>query len=410
MTGTRRASARATQRVPCIAAVLALTLMLLGCGAPPAPVPPVPVHAAPTPAELAATYAEDRLATMTLPEKVASLLMLHRPGTDAGSLRSFVDTHGLGGLILMGDNVPGSVDELAALTAGVSADPGLPLLLGIDQEGGTVSRLPSDADLGADRLKSLPAQATTDAFTGRSALLAGAGINLNFGIVADVTSDPHSFIYDRVLGTDPAAGGERVAAAVAGERGRVLSTLKHFPGHGAIQGDSHRGIPHTTLSREDWLARVAPPFRAGIEAGAEMVMFGHLAYADVDPLPASLSPEWHAILRTELGFDGVAITDDMVMLQNSGRPEYADPVENAIDALAAGNTMLLYVLPEHPDAVGVDVAGLITGISAAVETGRIPLSGINDEVVRLLTLRRTLSGQTDPVIPLGGKRNIPTPE
>ena len=336
---------------------------------------------------------------MTLPEKVASLLMLHRPGTDAAALRSFVDTHGLGGLILMGDNVPGTVDELATLTSGVSADPGLPLLLGIDQEGGIVSRLPSDADLGADALKSLPVQATHDAFTGRSALLARVGINLNFGIVADVTADPHSFIYDRVLGTGPAAGGERVAAAVAGERGRVLSTLKHFPGHGALAGDSHRGIPHTSLSREDWLAQVAPPFRAGIDAGAEMVMFGHLAYGDVDPLPASLSPTWHAILRTELGFDGVAVTDDMIMLQNSGRAEYADPVENAIGALAAGNTMLLYVLPERPADVGVDVAALITGIAAAVDTGRIPLAVIDDDVRRLLTLRRTLSGQTDPFVP-----------
>lgn len=398
MTGIRRASARATLRVPAIIAAAALTLGLLGCGA--APVP-ARTPTAPTTAELAAGYAEDRLATMTLPEKVASLLMLSRPGTDAGPLRSFVDSHGLGGLILMGNNVPGSVGELAALTKGVSSDPGLPLLLGIDQEGGTVSRLPSDTDLGADRLKSLPARATTDAFTGRSALLASAGINVNFGIVADVTADPHSFIYDRVLGTDPAAGGERVAAAVAGERGRVLSTLKHFPGHGAMQGDSHRGIPHTTLSREDWLAQVAPPFRAGIKAGAEVVMFGHLAFADVDPLPASLSPEWHAILRTELGFDGVAITDDMVMLQQSGRPEYADPVENAIDALAAGNTMLLYVLPEQPAAAGVDVARLITGISAAVDAGRIPLAVIDEDVVRLLTLRRTLSGRTAPFDPLG---------
>ena len=363
--------------------------------------PTAPTAAAPTAAELAAAYAEDRLATMTLPEKVASLLMLSRPGTDAGPLRSFVDTHGLGGLILMGNNVPGSVDELAALTQGVSSDPGLPLLLGIDQEGGTVSRLPGDRASGADELKSLPARATTEAFTSRSTLLADVGINLNFGIVADVTPDPHSFIYDRVLGTDAAQGQQRVAAAVSGEHGRVLSTLKHFPGHGATNGDSHRGVPSTALGRADWLAEVAPPFRAGIAAGAEAVMFGHLAYTAVDPRPASLSPEWHAILRTELGFDGVAITDDMLMLQQSGLPQYADPVENAISALAAGNTMLLYVLPSDPAAAGVDIPLMITKIAAAVDSGRIPLATIDDDVRRLLVLRRTLSGSTGPFVPGG---------
>jgi beta-N-acetylhexosaminidase len=338
---------------------------------------------------------------MTLTEKVASLLMLHRPGTDAGALRSFAGSYGLGGLILMADNVPASAPALAALTAGASSDPGLPLLLGIDQEGGTVSRLAGDRASGADALKSLPAEATTDAFTSRSTLLDDAGINLNFGIVADVTADPHSFIYDRVLGTDAATGGPRVAAAVAGEHGRVLSTLKHFPGHGATGEDSHRAIPSTGLSRADWLARVAPPFRAGIAAGAEVVMFGHLAYTAVDERPASLSPEWHAILRGELGFDGVAITDDMLMLQHSGLPRYADPVENAISALAAGNTMLLYVLPADPAAAGVDIPRMITGIAAAVDAGRIPLATIDDDVRRLLVLRRTLSGQTGPFVPGG---------
>lgn len=395
MTGTKRTRVRATLRVPALGAIAALALTLLGCGGSPTPLGTPPAAARLTPAERVADYADDRLATMTLDQKVASLLMLHHPGIDAGKLRAFAGDNGLGGLILMGDNVPGTLPELTALTKGVSTDPGLPLLLAIDQEGGVVSRLPSDVDLGADRLKSLPASATTDSFTGRSTLLANAGINVNFGIVADVTSDPHSFIYDRVLGTDPSSSGERVAAAVTGERGRVLSTLKHFPGHGAAEGDSHRGIPSTDLSYDGWLEQVAPPFRSGIRAGAEMVMFGHLAYSAVDPRPASLSPAWHSILRQELGFDGVIITDDMIMLQHSGRAEYADPVENGIDALAAGNTMLLYVLPERPSAVGVDLTRLITGISAAVDAGRIPLAVIDDDARRLLILRRTLAAKPE---------------
>ena len=391
----RRGTRRLAPLAAFVVAVLLGPLLLSGCTTAAAP-HSSGGHVSPrrTSAERVAAYAEDRLRAMTLTEKVASLLMLHRPGTDAGGLRSFADSHGIGGLILMGDNIPASAPALAAMTAGASSDPGLPLLLGIDQEGGTVSRLAADRASGADALKSLPAQATTDAFTSRSTLLAESGIDLNFGIVADVTADPQSFIYDRVLGTDAATGGTRVAAAVAGEQGRVLSTLKHFPGHGATGEDSHHGIPTTTLSRADWRARVAPPFRAGIAAGAEVVMFGHLAYTSVDHRPASLSPEWHAILRGELEFDGVAITDDMLMLQHSGLPQYADPVENAIAALAAGNTMLLYVLPADPAAAGVDIPRMITGIAAAVDAGRIPLATIDDDVRRLLVLRRTLSGQT----------------
>lgn len=224
--------------------LVAATLILVGCFAHPA----IPVYLEstseraavlpPTPVDPIAGYAEDHLATMTLTEKIASLLMLHYPGTDAAALRIFIDTFGLGGLILMGDNVPASVEEMAAMTTGLSADPGLPVLLGIDQEGGSVSRLPSDVAPGADQLKSKPVQATSDAFTSRSMLLESVGVNVNFGIVADVTADPGSFIYDRALGTDPAAATERIAAAVTGEGGRVASTLKHFPGHGAAPGEA----------------------------------------------------------------------------------------------------------------------------------------------------------------------------
>lgn len=379
-------------RLSGFALVVAISAAVAGCGAQPARV----AASGPDPV---AGFAADRLAGMTLHEKVASLLMLHRPGTDGAALRAFVDAYGLGGLILMGDNVPASAAELRALTTQVSADPGLPVLVGIDQEGGTVSRLLVDRAPGAGELRSMPVRATTAAFRSRSALLEKAGITVNFGIVADVTADPHSFIYDRVLGTGASSASQRVAAAVAGEHGRVVSTLKHFPGHGAAQGDSHRGIPTTGLGHAAWLTEDAPPFEAGIAADAGMVMFGHLAYPAVDPRPASLSPVWHRILREELGFDGVAITDDMLMLRHSGAPEYANATENAIAALKAGNTMLLYVLPTEPAAAGVDVGALIAGVAAAVESGRIPESVIDDDVRRLLELRRTISieaGRSSP--------------
>ncbi len=338
---------------------------------------------------------------MTLTEKIASLLMLHQPGTDAARLGSFAADNGLGGLILMGDNVPGAPEDLGAMTAELSVDAALPLVIGIDQEGGEVSRLTNDPAPGAEVLRAQPVQATEDAFRSRGALLQSEGVSVNFGIVADVTNDPGSFLYGRVLGSDPAAASLRVTAAVDGERGRVLSTLKHFPGHGAAPGDSHRSIPSTSLGYQDWLTDVAPPFQAGIAAGAEMVMFGHLAFPAVDARPASLSPAWHTILRDTLGFTGIAITDDMLMLQGTGLPEYADPTENAIRALAAGNTMLLYVLPENPGRVGIEVPALVAGIAAAVESGRIDRALIDDDASRLLLLRRQLAVRSSAGDPCG---------
>ncbi|MFF2369358.1 glycoside hydrolase family 3 N-terminal domain-containing protein [Agromyces sp. NPDC058110] len=386
-----------TRLVLGIAAVLAITL-LSGCsGAAPAaertptasdPATPSPTPT-PTPTDPVADFVETRMSELSLEQKAAALLMLHAPGLDPAPLRSLVE-QGASGLILMGDNVPGTPEELAALTAATQVDPELPPLVAIDEEGGDVQRLPWDTAPGAEALRAEPPSATTDAFAARAATLAASGVNLNFGIVADVTDDPDSFIWSRVLGTDPASAGERVAAAVTGEHGTVFSTLKHFPGHGAAPGDSHSSVPSAPLALDEWNAGPALPFAAGIDAGSEFVMTGHLAYPAVDPIPASLSPEWHRILREELGFDGVVVTDDMLMLGANGLPEYADPNENAIRAVASGADLLLYVLPADPADVGISVDGLVGAIAGAVTSGRIPQARLDDAVERVLTLRRTL--------------------
>lgn len=376
-------------------------IALAGCvtGAPventPTSTPPPPGrHLASAPEKVVdpdMVYANERLAGMTLPQKVACLFVLHYPGTDAGAIRAFIDGYGLGGVILMGDNIPGTPAELAGITAGLSADPALPALIMVDQEGGIVSRLPFDVAPGADVLKSEPVHATTDAFASRSDLLASVGINVNLGIVADVTDDPSSFIYDRVLGTDPASAAERVGAAVAAEQGAVASTIKHFPGHGQAPGDSHVSVPVAPLGYEEWLTQSAPPFVAGIDAGAELVMLGHLAYPAIDQAPAGLSPVWHRVLRDDLGFTGVIISDDMLMLQHTGLPEYQDPAQNAIRALAAGTGMLLYVLPADPATEGIDVGGLIAAVVSAVETGQIDRASIDGAARKAIALRRSLS-------------------
>jgi beta-N-acetylhexosaminidase len=328
---------------------------------------------------------------MTLRQQVASLLMLHQPGTDGVALRAFIDRYGLGGMILMGDNIPASPEALHAQTTAMTADPGLPPLIAVDEEGGDVTRLPWDGQPGADTLKSAPPAATESAFAARAALLRQVGISVNFGTVADMTADTNSFIYDRVLGTTPADSSARVAASVAGERGSVLSTLKHFPGHGETEADSHLTVPTTAAGRAQWQTQDAPPFAAGIASGAELVMFGHLTYSAVDSVPASLSPAWHHILSDDLGFTGVTITDDMRMLQDTGLPEYQDPAQNAVRAFQAGNTMLLFVLPADPASIASDPDALIDAVVAAVQDGRIPEAQIAADATKLLELRRSLA-------------------
>ncbi|HEY2556693.1 MAG TPA: glycoside hydrolase family 3 N-terminal domain-containing protein [Diaminobutyricibacter sp.] len=384
------------QRGAVVLAVVAL--MLAGCasggaGTPSRPSPsPTAQRAAPDPI---AEYAEARLASMTLRQKVASLLMLHRPGVDGAALRAFVGSYGLGGLILMGDNIPPGLDTLRAETAEISSDPGLPVLTATDEEGGIVKRLPEDGAPGAEELKEQAPDATRAAFASRAALLKAGGIALNFGTIADVTADPNSFIFDRVLGTTPADAASRVAASVAGQKGAVLSTLKHFPGHGEVEADSHLSIPTTPVSLAQWRQRDEPPFEAGVRSGADVVMFGHLVYSAVDSAPASLSAVWHRILAHEIGFDGVTITDDLRMLQDSGVPQYRDPGENAVRALAAGNTMLLFVLGASPSQDGVDPGHIIDAVVAAVNAGRIGLAQIDEDALKLLTLRRSLAVGND---------------
>ena len=364
-----------------------VAVLLAGCSAAPGPIvipefPPAPVREPVDPVQL---YASDRLSVMTLDEKIASMIMLHVASPDPAEIAAVAAGYGLGGVILMGDNIPDPASGLAGWR--ITGETGLPILVATDQEGGIVRRITPDDGPSAAELRYEDPAAARAAFAARGALLAAARVSVNFGIVADVTGDPESFIFERSMGSTPGDAAARVAEAVAGERGEVLSTLKHFPGHGVAPGDSHSSIPSTGMSLADWRAGHEEPFAAGIDAGAEFVMFGHLQFDAVDAEPATLSLSWHELLRDELGFDGIAITDDMNMLENSGRPEYADPVQNAVLAVAAGNTMLLYVQ-------GVDVASIVAGIHAAVDAGTIDEAMIDDAARRLLVVRRTLSGET----------------
>lgn len=368
-----------------VAATLITCAVVAGCGgssSSPSNSPTQPPSTPPTTTQLA----QERWESMDLEEQAASLLMLYYPGTDAGATAEFVREIQPGGLVLMGDNIPADEATLADSIESWNAEAAHPLLIGIDEEGGTVTRLPSDTFPAAPQLRDGTPANTRAAFTDRGQLLHDLGITVNFGVIADVTDDPSSFIWPRVLGSTPEAASENVAAAVEGEGGSVSSTLKHFPGHGLAAGDSHISIPTSDIALDEWRESAAPPFAAGIDAGAEFVMIGHLRFPEVSDQPASLSPEWHKILRDELGFDGIIITDSMSMLLDSGEPQYADPVQNAVDSLAAGSTMVLMVAPGTTE----NAHALVDGIASAVQSGEIDQDTFDSAGILLMEQRLEL--------------------
>lgn len=343
---------------------------------------PTPTPTPKTALELAA----ERVDEMPIREQAALVVMGYADGTDPASLAAYV-AGGPRGLILMGDNIPGSPEQVRALTDAVHAASG-DALIATDQEGGVVARLPWDDLPSARTLKTEEPAAAQSAFAARGLLLDAAGIDINFGVVADVPRTDGSFIYGRSYGADARAVADRVAAIVAGESGHVATTLKHFPGHGAAEGDSHHAIPTTGMGIDEWRSIDALPFRAGIDAGSELVMMGHLRFTAVSGLPATLSPEWYAILRDELGFQGVAVTDDLGMLLSSGDPAYADPVANAVMAVDAGADMALTIAGSTPETAGM----IIDALAARAESEPRFADRLSEAATRVAALAASMRG------------------
>ncbi|MFT4230281.1 MAG: glycoside hydrolase family 3 N-terminal domain-containing protein [Microbacterium sp.] len=381
-----------------------MTLILLGASTAPAisassestadPPSAAVVRAIPAAANDLATSAAAIVSGMSLEQKAASVVMGHLPTTDAAALKDYMTRTGIGGFILMGANIPRDESALRGITASLTVDPALPPLLAVDEEGGEVARLPWDDFAGADTLKGDPSDATRDAFLGRGALVQRAGIGVNFGIVADVAAHG-GFILPRALGTTPDVTAARVTAALEGESGQALSTVKHFPGHGAAAGDSHALIPATAKSKKAWMSSDALPFRAAIAEGVPLLMFGHLRFRAVDTAPASLSAAWHRIARDELGFAGVTITDDLGMLQATGIRAYRSLVNNAVNALKAGNDMVLAVMFTD----GGSARKLVAGIAAAVEDGTLSIERLDEAATRVVTLRLRLAADGRGMVP-----------
>lgn len=386
----------------CFAAALAalLLLTLTACG------PAEPEHAQeelpvteepeiqepdpqPTPEELAAQEIEDLLDSMTLEEKVGQLFFVRCP--DGGAVED-VSAYHLGGYILFGrDFADKTADDviqtIRAYQDAAGADTGIPLLIGVDEEGGTVVRVSSNPHLRSEKYASpqkLLSAGGTEALAAdtadKDALLHALGINVNLAPVADVSTDPSDFIYDRTFGQDAAGNSDCVAAVVTQMAADGMgSVLKHFPGYGD-NVDTHTGIAVDQRSLEHFQASDFLPFSAGIAAGGgtTAVLVSHNIMTAVDDsLPASLSPAVHDLLRTELGFDGVVMTDDLAM---DAVAAYAEGGAVAVMALQAGNDLV----------ITTDYRSQIPKAIEAVKTGTLSEETIHTACRRVLQWKQNL--------------------
>ncbi|MFD8488726.1 glycoside hydrolase family 3 protein [Streptomyces sp. NPDC059712] len=263
---------------------------------------------------------------------------------------------------------------------------GLPMLISTDQEHGIVARVGEPATLFPGAMAVGAGGSRSDARTlGRiaGAELNALGIRQDYSPVADVNVNPaNPVIGVRSFGADPDAVAELVAAEVTGyQRSGVAACAKHFPGHGDTATDSHTGFPVITHSREEWEKLDAPPFRAAIEAGIDAIMTAHLMVPALDDSgdPATLSrPILTGILREELGYDGVVVTDSLGM--QGVRTKYGD-ARVPVLALKAGVDQLLNP-PDLPLAWNA--------VLTAVKDGELTEARLDESILRVLRLKAKL--------------------
>ena len=271
-----------------------------------------------------------------------------------------------------------AMEQTKAMLASVQSYSKIPLILTCDEEGGRVNRLMHTIGTTyvgpmLDYKDQGPDKAAENART-IAADLRGCGFNMDLAPVADVWSNrANTVIGDRAYSDDFDQAAQLVSAAVGGfHEGGVACTLKHFPGHGDTSADSHYGSVYVYKTLDELRGAELVPFRAGIEAGADAVMLGHLIMAGIDEQPALFS---HAVvtglLREELGFEGVAITDDLAM---GAVGSYAKEGSAAVLAVLAGNDMI----------VTSDFARQIPQVVEAVNGGTIDKALIDRAVERVL--------------------------
>lgn len=321
--------------------------------------------------------AKEKLGHMTLKEKVGQVFIFECP--ESGSIKT-IDNYAPGGYCLMGkdfnDKTAAQVQKELKAYQNSSK---IPMLLCCDEEGGTVVRVSSNRALASRKFLSpqdVFKQGGLDAITSdavqKAKFLKSLGVNVNLAPVCDVSTDPKNFIYARSFGQNAQETAKFVTASVqAYDSQKMGCVLKHFPGYGST-GDTHTaaardGRSYQTFQKSDFL-----PFQAGIKAGAACVMVSHCIVASMDAeRPASFSTQVHGILREQLGFTGVIMTDSLSM---GAATSYTKGQNPAVEAFLAGNDMLLTS----------DISSSYQALYGAVQKGMISEKRVDESVLRIL--------------------------
>lgn len=340
---------------------------------------------------------------MTLEEKVAQMFFItpealtgYGQVTVAGdATNEAYQKYPVGGLIYNSQNLV-DIDQTKTMMAKMQqyADSriSLPVFLGVDEEGGSVTRIASNEAYGltnVDNMSDIGATGDTQnayqAGVTIGTYLSDLGFNLDFAPVADVLTVSDSVIGNRSFGTDSELVASMALSELQGlESMGIQGVVKHFPGHGGVSGDSHSGAVSTDKSLEELFASELVPFQRAIDGGAQFLMVGHIAAPNVtgDDTPASLSKVMITdVLRTQMGYQGVVITDAMNMAAITAN-HAAD--EAAVLAVNAGADMIL--MPE-------DFGKAYNGVIDAVNNGTIEEYRINEAVVRIVKAKLALSAQ-----------------
>lgn len=317
------------------------------------------------------------ISDMSLEQRVGQLFLAR---CNRLSAEEDIARYHLGGLILFGDDfkeeTPDSMRDTIRRYQRACATP---LLIAVDEEGGDVTRISRFSAFRNRRFSSLRVRYAQGGLAcileeeqEKNRLLDSLGINVNLGPVCDITTQKNAFLYSRSLGLDAQTTSDTIQEIVSlMANSRIGSVLKHFPGYGN-NSDTHTGIvvdkrPLTTLESCDLL-----PFSAGIQAGCDAIMVGHIIVEALDAqYPASLSPDVHKYLRETMGFSGVIMTDDLVMQAIS-------------DQYGAGEAAVLAVLAGNDLLCATDYATQYEAVLKAVLDGRIDIDVLNSAVRNVL--------------------------
>lgn len=325
---------------------------------------------------------------MTLQQKLGQLMIVQFVGPTYGlDISAMISQYDVGAaLVFTANNNIVSKPQLKGLIQQMQHSSAIPLIVAIDQEGGTVDRLisldgprPSATSIGdtGDPNKA-KAEGTLDAQD-----LSYYGFNLNLAPVVDVTNVYNPQMYQRTFGTNPTTVTKMAGAYLQGlqQSGKVLGTLKHFPGLGDVAADPHNAVPHLTRTLSQLEAIDWAPYRALIKQGdVHAIMVTHELVTAVDPnIPSSLSYKLvTGILRKQFGFQGVIVTDSLTM---EGITAYYNESQAAALAIEAGDDLIMGA------ASPSDVANMITGIEQAMDAGQISEARIDESVSRILLLK-----------------------